>query len=357
MALTKQYDPDAEGGITGSTDPEWAPPEQDEQSQASLKEALKARGYQIDDSMSDADIVDQLADAAAELAAAPDSNEIEQYKAAQPVLADYAQNAAEYQEYKKRRAEYEKRAAEQQQSQGPKWEMLQEDPSWRHLTKWDVEKDQWVPANPYGVQAAADRNEYTRKFQDRARRLAAGNPFDVVREAGFDDYMKQTREELRKELLQEIEQRQANQSLQYQLQEDIESNKSVLFQVDASGSVVRDGSGNPVRSPIGDAYASAIQLGQSDLGIADPAKLHKFAMLQVQPMINAAQSPPEDEQTEAAPRSKKQTFVEKAKEAGRRKTRDPNEGASIARAAARSDAQAKGKSWSELIKETEAELV
>jgi hypothetical protein len=361
MSFRKHFDENADGGTTGNSKSVWpetplAESVEEQVQQVSLKEALKARGYSIDDELSDADIVDQLADAAAELASAPDKGEIEQFRAAQPVLADYAQNAAQYAEWKKA-AEQEQQRQATETEEASRWEILEEDPSWNHLTRWDSEKNEWVASTPYGVQAAVDRNAYTRKFQTRARRLAAENPFHVIREAGFDDYMKQTREDIKQEIRRELEQEQAARSTQYALQQDIEENKTLLFQTDATGQVVRDNSGAPVRTEIGQAYANAVTVGQNDLGIADPGRLHRFAMMQVQPLLSQAKQPQEEQTKEEPQSTKKQTFVEKAKANGRRKTRDPEERATIARAAARSDAQASGKSWEELIKESEQELV
>lgn len=360
----RMYDEGAEGGTTGSND--WLSGASDTTGEAapkppvSLAQRLRESGYPIDDGVDDLELVEQLSEAYASLQSAPSADELEQYRQAQPVLADYARNAAEFYEWQKQSKAALEQSTKKDDEQATGWKPLQEDPTWDALTKWDPERNEWVPRSPYGAQAAADRNRYHQEYQARARRMLAGNPLEVIREAGLDDYIKQTRDELRKELLDELRQQQYESVTEDRLRGDLEQYKSVLFQLDKDGGVLRQ-NGQPVRTEIGEAYYRAARMAQEKWQMKDRALIHEFAMDRITPLIQAASQPPDDDEAEAeakiAEPTKKEKFLDRAKAKGRRPARDPEQGASVAVAAARSDGRPVPQTWEQIMKETKAELV
>lgn len=355
----KMFDPDAEGGQAQpeerrNQDPEWSPAgamgHEDDTPSSPIRDALIAQGYQVPDDYDDQQLLDHIAEGYSRAQQAPPEDVLKQYQEILPVVNDYTKHADEFREYLKSK----NAQAERQEEEAPGWTPLEEDPEWDLVTEWDPETNRFIPKGKYGSAAAAEaRNRYHREQTDRARRMM-NDPLGVVRQAGLDKYLEQVKEEMRKEILGQIQSEQQQLSSQARIRSELQQYQNHFVRMDEEGQPLVDPStGRVVLTEVGQRYSQAAQIAREHFGISDDLKVHEFAMHQLGRLES------DEEQTQQAARERnakqKSRVMDAAKGKGG-KARSTNRGATIAASAARQDAQTDGLSWEELIKQTEEEI-
>lgn len=231
--------------------------------------------------------------------------------------------------------------------------------------QFDERSKRYVPTderfpNLKAVEAANAFLDQRKKWEQKFY----SNPIEFLDEVGFKDREARLREEIKKEILSEIQGQQVRQSTEAQMQQFWETHGKELIQVDAKGQYVFDMQGNPVLTRKGQAFDQAVQEAQA-YGITDPLKLNQFAYKQVesawkrQPKEKPAKAGDEsavEQEEEITPEQGKKAFIEKAKAedaAGKQtvKSRVINRDATVATAARNREPQNAQQSFEKALRE------
>jgi len=324
--MSDEIDPEVEVDLPEEEVEEESAPESN--SGPSLRDVFAARGIPVPDGVDD-DVLFQHTLGALQFRNTVDDREI-----------------AELREYRSRfLQEREEDKAPTKQVDEPAKPAYLEFPSAleKYVTK-DKQTGRFIPAdlqfpNVKAVEAANawldQRNTWEQKFYS--------NPIDFLESVGLKDRESKLKEEIRKEILAEIQGREQATSQESQINQFWQKHGTELIQTDGKGQWKYDLYGQPVLTRKGQAFDAAIREAES-LGITNPLKANEFAYkqatLQFKRNKPSAQEPVQAEEAQEEPTAEQaqQDFINKAKAddaAGKAtvRSRVVNRGATVAAAA------------------------
>lgn len=257
----------AEEGSEGSAAAEQQSAAQ-QQAQNLLVQAMRGRGIQLDDSVTDDQFLDHVSGVLSRSKVLD-----EQFNAAQARLARLAAfegKESELQEFLKAKEE----AARKKDEPAPYSPPMKYDPEWEARTRFDPAQDRYIPNSPYDQLAADARNKY-RQFERSINRRVIEDPWNFVMEAGGKRELETVRAEIAevKKLIAERDKQAQTQTAEQQIRSIIEQNKDKLFERDGKDFVwvqAADGRQYPRMTEEGERFQALVaacqERGQDQLG-------------------------------------------------------------------------------------------
>ncbi len=275
-------------------EPVWEAPTQQTQTggaTASVRDAVaKKLNVDLSDYESDDAFLEEFIDLYKQT---PPREQIERYRQLEPTVSEYAQHAAEFQQWReeRQRQQQQQDAEKPVQPEGPKWKAPEiSDEILAGIRNGAYGKDEHGKLGvfnavrgkyEYDARHANEIQQADRylKWHASAAQRIASDPLGVVREAGLDDYFETKLAELEQRFEQRIGGRFQQQQTESVLQSFVNQHSAELFQ-QRDGVILRDkATGNPLLSPKGQAYADAVELARDHFGITDQLKQHEFALM------------------------------------------------------------------------------
>ncbi len=280
-------------------DEQVPPVEQTQSSNDKLRALLAAQGIEL--TGSDEDIAQSL------------SGAIKTNRELQERLNEERSRAERIeQEYTQRIAASQKPAEQPQVQKPKKWERIDVAPELQSLVVKDKTNDVWVPkpgTGVAGIHAAEQINSAERERTIRAERIIQ-SPFEVLREAGLDEYLSEQLKSVTSTLEEKIRsQLEAQMSARQQATREAEIEKlrgeyrKDVFALNDRGEIKLDVHGNPVLTELGKVFTSEI------------ADLLESGMDDVLAMKKGFEIAKYKTSAMPQPESKKQEFVQQARSA------------------------------------------
>lgn len=274
-----------------------------------ILERLRSAGYDTSGFGSEEDAIGALLDVA------------QRYEQAQPFIrhgrefVEHADAFSKWRQEKEAREAQEK--AQQTQSQkkpGFEWQAPEFNPEWKTRCRWDKETGRYVPATEWDSPAVAEKlNAYAIWQQQAGDRIVREFP-QLVEQALSGRF-----DEMQSGIQKMVEERVQAALAQYESAQSVrqffEQKKNEFFQVDQAGQVlINPQTGQPRLTPKGEAFRQYMLEGRDEFGIADNAKLQRYAQRRLESDVAAGKFSAPSNGQESPNRSVGQTPEEIARQ-------------------------------------------